>query len=173
MKNEIIALLVLTGCLIVLILVACAAPVQEPQPTSVPTAPSLITRTTPTIAPSPVTGIMTSIAQKDVEGYTNEDIVKLLLTKWLESYKGRTNEDAIEDYKVVRIILENDPSNHEYKIIATAIFDVKPNKYSQLWASLAGFSSGTDSAWEYCGATFGVYTDGDYFVLKLLPGWGT
>lgn len=121
--------------------------------------------------PSFGTGYLANIAVNDVLNNSNEEIVKLLVSQWLEGFKtGMTSYDAIKNYSVDRVTIR---SHDASEIIASVIFSIQPVEYSQNWASMVTSDSNSNDPWWHLGATFGIFRDGEYFRLKLLPGWGT
>lgn len=187
-----------TICLLLATISACssskvAMPSQTPDTNQTPSVSPVITSTnTPSKSPTPVLEIkvtptlippldnwdkryISRIPTKDMASATPEEIVKSLVTQWLEYYKTQSTDSdfKIEEYSLGWIRLEKTPTTSQYKIVATAAFQVKPVKIPNVWASFPGEARNQNDPWWHLGMTFGVFRDSEYFRLRLLPGWGT
>ena len=117
-------------------------------------------------------GNLASIALVDTKNYSESEIVQLLVSQWLSSYMLESaTEDSIADYSVEKITIVNNAA--DYEIVAKVIFSIKPNQYSDNWASMTTSSNNSNDPWWHLGSTFGVIKEKDTLILKLLPGWGT
>jgi hypothetical protein len=66
----------------------------DPTPTQSPTLAMIET-------PSFGKGDIAKVPRKEVENLSDEEIIKLLMSQWLEGYKTNTSsQDAITDYKL-------------------------------------------------------------------------
>ncbi len=147
----------------------CAAQQESP----VVTSTQFIVQTDPA-PPKFGVGDIASIARKDVEKLSDEEILKMLVSQWLEGYKGNaSSEEGIVDYKIEEIFPQNNPNDPGSRILAIVTFAVQPIEYSQNWASIVGKTSEEGDPWWHVGATFSVVPDGEYFRLRILFGYGT
>jgi hypothetical protein len=162
--------------IIVFTLAGCAA--SNPA-ASAPTEMATIIPTHPPVATQPPAsiafgqGYIASIAIKDINNKSREEIIRLLIGGWLDDYKKGSSQDAIKDYTIDKVTIMDNPPDPNYEIVAKVIFSVIPIEYSENWASMVTSLSDPNDPWWHLGTTFGVVRDSDYFRLKLLPGWGT
>jgi hypothetical protein len=173
--------------LLVFLLVSCApslSPSAYPNPvtaTATPTltAVKLIPRTlTPTdLPPVPPSqdfgkGNLAEMGLDEVQNLSEEEIAKLLVSKWLESYKtDKSIPEAIDDYSVEKADIRSHPSDIE--VIVTVQFSVVPVRYSANWVSMSIKAINSNDSWWYISGTFSVFQEEGNYKLKLLPGWGT
>lgn len=104
-----------------------------------------------------------------------EEMVRILVTKWLEGYKYSEGIDAIQDFTIEKItIMPVTQNDRAYCVIAKTSFLVIPQDYS-MWASMEISSViYNDRSWAREYMTFGVICDPQNNIyLQLLPGWGT
>lgn len=120
-------------------------------------------------------GDIASIARQDVVNSSNEEIVKLLVGQWLEGYKAdMTNKDAIKNYSIEEVFINNQPNGSNSEIITTVTFSVQLVKYSDNWVSMATKDHDeNDPSWWHLGATFNIVPDDEHFRLRILFGYGT
>lgn len=167
-KNSIIIRLVSIACLFSVFFAACNTQEQNvSQPSYDQTD-----QPTPIVTDKFGEGNLASIALVDVKNYSESEIVQLLVSQWLSSYIVESvTEDSIADYSVEKITMVNNAP--DYEIVAKLIFSIKPNQYSDNWASMTTSSNNSNDPWWHLGSTFGVIKEKDTLILKLLPGWGT
>jgi hypothetical protein len=119
-------------------------------------------------------GNIASITRQDAANFTNEEIVRLLVSRWLESYKNDpASKDPIVAYSVEDIIIRNHPASSTSEIIATVTFSVQPITNSNNWGSIMTKISDKNDPWWHLGATFNVIPEGKYFKLRILFGYET
>lgn len=102
-----------------------------------------------------------------------EEIVKQLVTQWLDHYKLHSNDPqaAIEEYTVDTVSLMIAPSS--YEIVANVWFSIVPAHIPSAWGSFPGEEIKPDDRWWRLCSVFGVFRDGDDLRLRLLAGWGS
>lgn len=174
-----------------------ALKVQESS-TIVPTQPLISSptrlsppRTTPTLTPAipthyPMpTGLPTSdskrieniasISREEAEQYSSEELLKVLVSRWLEGYKHTSvSRSKIDGYYMGEVTIISHSTEPDADIIAWVDFSIQPKvkQYSN-WAAWPTKDSNPDDPWWHLFQTFGVVRQGDTFWLSLLPGWGT
>lgn len=116
-------------------------------------------------------GDIAKVSRKETENLSDEEIVKLLMSQWLEGYKTNTSsQDAITDYKVKEVFIQSSSTS---SIVAIVTFDVQPVGVPNNWASIARGSITDNDLWWSCGGTFQVILDEENCVLRTAFGWGT
>lgn len=176
-----------------LLMAACAsAPTQTLQSNiSSPPVPPTATIAIPPETPSTAQAAPTMTATDDIYAYSDtfgdgfiarlpltdtlakEEIVKQLVTQWLDHYKLHSNDPqaAIDEYTVDTVSLMSAPSS--YEIVASVKFSIVPAHIPSDWGSFPGEEIKPDDRWWRLWTIFGVFRDGDDFRLRLLSGWGT
>ena len=149
-------------------------------PTRVPKTPT-ITPVIPTHYPMP-TGLPTSfsgreniasISREEAENYSREELLKVLVSRWLEGWKANTSSlNAIENYYMGDVSIRSHSTEPDADIIAWVHFSIKPISIPNDWAAWPGEIKENDPWWHLY-QTFGVVRKGDTFRLSLLIGWGT
>ena len=150
-------------------------------PTRVPKTPT-ITPVIPTHYPMP-TGLPTSftdqreniasISREEAENYSREELLKVMVSRWLEGWKANTSSpNAIEDYYMGDVSIRSHSAEPDADIIAWVHFSIKPISIPNDWAAWPGEIKENDPWWHLY-QTFGVVRKGDIFWLSLLIGWGT
>ncbi len=124
-------------------------------------------------------GFVARILIRDTNNLSREEIVIKLVNLLLEHYK--TNSLAprmtIEDYKevhVIKFIKDNNNYDGFFTIVAYVQFSIIPADVpiANDWMSLSANVSPINSWW-LIGSVFGVFRDGEYYRLRITPGWGT
>lgn len=149
-------------------------------PTRVPKTPTL-TPVIPTHYPMP-TSLPTSfsgreniasISREEAENYSREELLKVLVSRWMEGWKANTSSpNAIEDYYMGEVSIRSHSTEPDADIIAWVHFSIKPVNIPNDWAAYPGERKANDPWWHLF-QTFGVVRKGDTFWLSLLIGWGT
>ena len=172
--------------LLVFLLVSCApslSPSAYPNPvtaTALPTltAVKLIPRTlTPTDLPpvpsSPdfLKGDLAQVSRNDVQFLSEEEIVKLLMSQWLERYMKEepSSPESITDYSIEKVEVKSRLSDME--VIVHIQFSVIPGRSS--FSSWVPITVKFDEPWFRVAGYFSIFQDGEYYKLKFLPGWGS
>ena len=154
-------------------------PDQIPTTSPTPVQPTLIVKSIPTdeyINPHNFgDGYIARIPIKDFNNAVSEEIVKALVTQWLEHYKtqSQASDFMIKDYTFDQINLLDNSSNSGFEIVAGVRFSIIPAKIPNEWASFPGDTVSPNDIWWHLGAPFGVFREEPYFVLKLVFGLGT
>lgn len=127
---------------------------------------------TKTLSPSPIVYIPTpfddgeyiaSIVRHDVENLPDEEIVKLLVSQWLEGYKTEvSSQDAILDYEIDEVVIQTHLPD---TFLAIVKFAILPSKVPNNWVCLLSKVVENDPWWYLSGA-FRVIQDGEYFRLR-------
>jgi hypothetical protein len=133
---------------------------------------------TPRIIPTSSFGVgdIASISLEEAANLSNEEIVRVLVSQWLESYKtDSSNPDAIVAYKVKEVSIQNPPADVGSGMIAIVTFAIQPVGVPNNWASLPSENGGIseDDPWWHLGATFKIILDGENLILRTAFGWGT
>ena len=116
-------------------------------------------------------GDIAKVPRKEAENLSDEEIVKLLMSQWLEGYKTNTSsQDAITDYKLKEVFIQ---SSSPSSITAIVTFDVQPVGVPNNWAQIGIESVTENDVWWPLGGTFQVIMDDEYCVLRTAFGWGT
>ena len=172
--------------LLTFLLVSCApslSPSAYPNPvtaTALPTltAVKLIPRTlTPTdLPPVPPSqdfgkGDLGQVPLDEAQSLTEEEIVRLLMSRWLERYMKEepSSPESITDYSVEKVEVRKRPSDTE--VIVTVQFSVIPGR--RTFSTWVPMTVKFDDPWFRVFGTFSVFQDGEYYKLHFLPGWGT
>jgi hypothetical protein len=180
----------ITGIFALLMAACTSAPTQTLQSNDSSPVPPITNIAIPSETPSTAQAAPTVTAADDIYAFsdtfgdgfiarlpltdtlTKEEIVKQLVTQWLDHYKlhSNTSQAAIDEYTVDTVSLMIAPSS--YEIVAGVGFSIVPAQIPNAWASFTGDIQPNDRWWRLW-ATFGVFRDGDDFRLRLLAGWGT
>ena len=120
-------------------------------------------------------GYISRIKIDEVTTKSDEEIVSLLVTQWLEHYKTRSSAPtaAIKDYKVEKIILDDASCDPFFEIVAGVRFSIIPAHLPSDYASFWTDQVDPNDVWWHSGAPFGIFKDGDFYRLRLVFGWGT
>lgn len=138
-------------------------PTHYPMPTGLPTSDS---KRIENIA---------SISREEAEQYSREELLKVLVSRWLEGYKHTSvSRSKIDDYYMGEVTIISHSTEPDADIIAWVDFSIQPTVqlYSN-WAAWPTKDSNPDDPWWHLFQTFGVVRQGDTFWLSVLPGWGT
>lgn len=138
-------------------------------------------QTSPKLSPTPTNGysylgegVAARVLLTDVKGLAREEKITLLMNQWLDGFKNNTGgRDAIQEYKIDKIIIRNHPADADSEVIASVLFAVQPVGYSSNWASLSGQAITEADPWWHEGVTFDFLQDGEYLIMKPLFGYGT
>ena len=180
--------------LLVFLLVSCApslSPSAYPNPVTTP--PNTVTATlhpiavllteqilrtaTPTAAP-PVPpsedftkGDLAQVSLDEAQSLSEEDIVKLLMSRWLERYMKEepSSPESITDYSIEKVEVKSRLSDME--VIVHIQFSVIPGRSS--FSSWVPITVKFDEPWFRVAGYFSIFQDGEYYKLKFLPGWGS
>lgn len=106
---------------------------------------------------------------------TPEQIVQALVTQWLEHYKtgSKVSNVYIKDFALGRITFLDNPPGSGFDIVAAVKFSIIPTQIPNDWAGFPGDAISPNDVWWHIGAPFGIFKEGDYFILKLVFGRGT
>lgn len=106
---------------------------------------------------------------------TPEQIVQALVTQWLEHYKSgsKVSTATIKDFALGRITFLDNQVGSGFDIVAGVKFSIIPTQIPNDWASFPGDAISPNDVWCHMGAPFGILKEGEYFILKLVFGWGT
>lgn len=153
-------------------------------PTRVPKTPTP-TPVIPTHYPMP-TGLPTSftdqreniasISREEAENYSREELLKVLVSRWLEGFMNTAiSREKIEDYYVGDVTIISHSTEPDADIIAWVEFTIQPTvKIYSAWAAAPRSKQDNEKdPWWHLNQTFGVVRKGDTFWLSLLIGWGT
>ena len=112
---------------------------------------------------------------EDVATKSDEEIVRILVTQWLEHYKTQSSASSatIKDYQVEKITLYDASCDLFFEIVAGVQFSIIPAQVPSDYASFWTDQLDPNDVWWHIGAPFGVFKDGDYYRLRLVFGWGT
>lgn len=116
-------------------------------------------------------GYIAHVPIDDVKEASQEEIVKILVTQWLEHYKSEsTDADAtIKDYKLDGIDLLERKKDSDPAILASVGFSIIPAQTPNEWASFPGNISFDDSWWHLV-MLCGIHQRGEeYYWLRLIP----
>jgi len=136
-------------------------------------------------------GFIARVLITDTEGLNSQEILTRLLSIYLEHYKTESQDPdiAIKDYKdinVVKVIKDDNNYDGFFEIVAYVEFSIihvggLPGEggipinsgIHNDWVTLMIDSQGLDNLWWHIGSVFGYFRDGEYFRLRMMPGWGT
>jgi hypothetical protein len=120
-------------------------------------------------------GYIARMPIKDVTGLNYDEIVKILVTQWLEHYKTQSSvaSAAIKDYAVEKISLLDSSCDPFFKFVAGVKFSVIPSQVPHDMGSFPGEGYKEGDPWWHIGAPFGVFVDGENYRLRLVFGFGT
>jgi hypothetical protein len=120
-------------------------------------------------------GYISRMKIEDVATKSDEEIVSILVTQWLEHYKTQSNAPiaTIKDYKVEKITLYDASCDPFFEIVAGVRFSIIPAQVSNDYASFPADQLDPNDVWWHTGAPFGIFKDGDFYRLRLVFGWGT
>lgn len=120
-------------------------------------------------------GYISQIKIEDVATKSDEAIVSILVTQWLEHYKTQSNapSETIKDYKVEKITLYDASCDPFFEIVAGVRFSIIPALVPNDYASFPTDQVDLNDVWWHIGAPFGIFKDGDFYRLRLVFGWGT
>ncbi len=123
-------------------------------------------------------GTIALILIKDTNKLNQEDILTKLVNLWLEHYKTKSMAPGatIKDYKdvsVSKVIKDNNNYDGFFAIVALVKFSIIPAEIPNDWASLTIGTTEPNDPWWLVGTVFGYFRDGEYFRLRMMPGWGT
>lgn len=118
-------------------------------------------------------GYIANIKVEDVKNNGPEEIIKTLVTQWLEHYKTESTDPdtSLIDYSVDKISIIENMSDDTYIIVAGVSFSIYPKKFPNNFRSFPG--EPYSPPWEHISAPFGVIHINDYYYLRLVFGWGT
>ena len=183
--------------------VACHSATYNQSSTPTPLPASTITalpNITPILKPTDVPnhydndsgdGFVARVLIKDTNNLSREDILTKLVTLMLDYYKTKSKDPniAIKDYKdikVSKVIEDSNNSDGFFEIVAYVEFSIihvggLPGEdgipinsgIHNEWVTLTTDSQGLNSLWWHIGTVFGYFRDGEYFRLRMMPGWGT
>jgi len=192
--SKINAVITLATCLVTAsLLVSCSAVTISPvsSATPLPTQPPPTATLEPQRSPTPIEtpssdqfayedkfgdGFIARLPFKETNNLSNEDIVRILVSHWLDHYKGHTTllKVMLLDYTVDNVSLMKDRSYDPfYPIVAGVRFSILPAQIPNDWASFPGDLIHEGDTWWHMGAPFGVFREGDDYRLRLVSGWGT
>lgn len=120
-------------------------------------------------------GYIARVAIQDVINKDQKDIINILVKQWLEHYKtqSKSASAAIKKYSINNIKL-NDPYCDPYFLIYASVdFSITPVKILNEYSAFPSISTNPNDVWGHLIAPFGVFIDGNYYRLRLVPGWGT
>lgn len=178
---------------IMILVTACCSGITSPTPTNttLPPPTSMITPS-PSITPIPQytdvpnhydqndnfgDGFIARISIKDTANLSREEIITKLVSLWLEHYKNSLAPRAtIKDYKDVyvnKLIEDNNNYDGFFDTVASVRFSIIPSGIPSDWASVPGEPIDPNDPWWHLVTVFGYFKDGDYFRLRMMPGWGT
>jgi len=182
--------------ILVFFLVSCApslSPSAYPNPVTAspnpatatlhPIAASLteqILRTATPTAGSPVPpsqdflkGDLAQVSLDEAQSLSEEEIVKLLMSQWLERYmKEKTTPEAITDYSIGRVTVESRLSDME--VIFFVKFSVIPvDRYWAIWRAFPGEPHDPNDPWFHIAGYFAIVQDGEFYKLRSRQGWGS
>lgn len=180
-----------TGIFALLMEACTSAPTQTLQSNGSSPVPPITNVAIPSETPSTAQAAPTVTAADDIYAFsdtfgdgfiarlpltdtlTKEEIVKQLVTQWLDHYKLHSNDPqaTIDEYTVDTVSLMIAPSS--YEIVAGVWFSIVPAHIPSAWGSFPGEEIKPDNRWWRLFSTFGVFCDGDDFRLRLLAGWGS
>lgn len=117
-------------------------------------------------------GFIARIPIVEVKGKSPEEIMDILINKWLEHYLDMEIEPyyRLNDYFVYKIEIK-DYYRPPYELFAKVQYFIKPSQFPNGW--MAGGVIIYDRNWQGENKVFGIFRDGDYFRLRMLVGWGT
>lgn len=120
-------------------------------------------------------GYIALVAKESVEGKNHDEIVRILVTQWLEHYKtsNLVASASIKDYEIGEITLIDPSCDQFFTMVAGVRFSIIP---SQVPHEMAGFPGGVireGDLWWHLNAPFGVFVDGSNYRLRLVFGWET
>lgn len=126
-------------------------------------------------------GFIARILIKDTNKLSQEDIAANLVSLLLEHYKTTKELSpriAIKDYEnvyVYKLIKDNNNYDDFFDIVVFVKFSIIPldPPSANDWASLPGDGISLTDPWWHLGSVFGIFQDGEYFRLRIMPGWGT
>lgn len=120
-------------------------------------------------------GFIAHISKTEVDGDSKEEIINLLLGQLLDHYKMESSSDlvAIVDYRINDIDLSVKAEKNDPDIVAYIDFSIIPFQVPNDWASFPKVEIHQDDPWWDVGAIYGVYSNANYYWLKLLIGHGT
>lgn len=141
------------------------------------TDPTLVKSQEPAMIPTSSfsNGVVAKVSQQEVTDDIFQDIVKIMVTKWLQGFQiDSSSQDAIKDYRIEEIYLRNQPDELHSEIIATVLFSVQVmNPQSSNWASVSVQEIKKDDPWWHVALTFDILPVKDNYELKVLFGYGT
>jgi hypothetical protein len=171
-----------------MVVTACSPAVTSAPQTHTAPAPTQTTAKatpSPTLTPFPMPtdlnadgfgdGYIARVPINDVENMQPEEVLKLLLSKWLEHYKAISTDPnfKLADYKVDGAFAPSGIQNRRrYELVADTMFFIKlANPSANGW--MGATTESLDNGWLSIGYTISYFRDGEDFRLRLLPGWGT
>lgn len=116
-------------------------------------------------------GYIAHVPIADLKEVSQEEIVEILVTHWLEHYKNESTaaEATIKDYKLDGIDLLERRKDTDPTILASVGFSIIPTKTPNEWVSFPGNIS-PDDPWWHLRVLFGIYQRREeYYWLKLVP----
>lgn len=157
--------------IVVILIILGIASCSSPTPATTPTLPVL-----PTDQYSRSDdfgdGYIANIKVEDVNNNSPEEIIKILVTQWLEHYKTESSDPdtSLIDYSIDEVFIKENVSDDIYIIVAGVSFSIYPKKFPNNFGSFPGEYV---PPWDHISAPFGVIHIGDYYYLRLVFGWGT
>lgn len=90
-------------------------------------------QTSPKLSPTPTNGysylgegVVARFLLTDVKGLAREEKITLLMNQWLDGFKNNAGgRDAIQEYKIEKIIIRNHPADADSEVIASVLFAVQ------------------------------------------------
>ena len=120
------------------------------------------------------------IARIPIDAVTDknyEEILRILVTQWLEHYKTESSSTStsasIIDFEVGDIHLLNRSCDPFFEIVANVRFSIIPTQVPHDMASFPGDLIQDGDTWWNLSMPVGVFIDDDDYRLRLVFGWGT
>ena len=120
-------------------------------------------------------GYVAHIRVEDVVAKSQEEVVSILVSQWLEHNKTQTGVPSaiIKDYTIDKVYLKDPSCDPFFTIVAGVRFSIIPNQFPNDYASFPGDAINSNDVWWHLSAPFGIFKDGDSYKLRLVFGWGT
>jgi hypothetical protein len=120
-------------------------------------------------------GYIARVRIEDATNNSQEEIVTILVTQWLDHYKTQSQVPSatIKDYSVDKINLLNPFCDQFFEIVAGVRFSIIPVQVPNDYVGFPGEAINPNDVWWQLSAPFGIFKDGEFYRLRLVFGWGT
>lgn len=120
-------------------------------------------------------GHISRILVSAVGGKSEEEIVHILVTQWLEHYKTQSKSASatIKDYAIGTVNMLDPSCDPFFEFVADVRFSILPVQIPNAYAAFPSGGVNPNSGWWHISAPFGVFRDSEDYRLRLVFGWGT